>query len=355
MAAENKDVSNHNDQDKNPPGFTQNRIQGSLAGVMLGDALGHPHEFDLKSLPNYTGKLEFVPISRSQWQGTRKSVIGQVTDDSEMTLTLANSLIRNKGYNRDDVIISYEDWASSNHSGMGTNTRLLLHGVKTVKGYETRFNKAMSGDLKGMKAGSLIEVQSNGSLMRAAPLALLPNIGDAVTDTNITNPNPINIECTILYVEAIKQAYRGDSLSSIFQTALSNVQAEPIREALEQVSKGEIRNVSPTRGWVVHGIYCAFAAIANYGEDKPFKSFGQVIDWIIRLGGDTDTNGAIAGGLLGAYIGFNQMIDEKVTHDNVAILLTHDPSLGDFPRDNKYHPKTMYEVSRHLHELFFKQ
>ena len=333
-------------------GVSWDQIQGSLAGVMLGDSLGHPHEFDLKSLPYYTGKLEFIPVSKSQWQGIRMSVIGQVTDDSEMTLTLANSIIRNNGYYRDDVILSYEEWANSNNPGMGRNTRLLFQGVKTIKGYETRFSKAITGELKGMKHGSLPEVQSNGSLMRAAPLALLPNINDAVADTTLTNPNPVNVECTIIYVRAIQQAYQGIDASTIFRTALTNVVDDDIREALEQVSRGEVRNVSPTRGWVVHGIYCAFVVMANYGRKKSFRSFRQAIDWVIRLGGDTDTNGAIAGGLLGAYIGFNQMIEDKVTHDNIFILLNHDPSQGDFPRADKYHPKTMYEVSRQLAEIY---
>lgn len=71
----------------------QDRVAGMLMGVALGDALGAPHEFkNSLSLNKYTGILEHASKITSRWQGVRSMVVGQVTDDTEMTLTLAQSI-----------------------------------------------------------------------------------------------------------------------------------------------------------------------------------------------------------------------------------------------------------------------
>ena len=179
-----------------------NKIHGMLVGVALGDALGHPHEFKYQH-DKYTGKLEYKGKHNSRWTGTKYAAIGQYTDDTEMSLALAHSLIENKGYNQDNVILAYEEWANHNSLGMGVNTRLLLKGVKTVRGYKNRYDKAMKGTLPGMKSSDLTDVKSNGSLMRCSSLALLDNDDDVIKDVDLTNPNDINRECSVLYINCL--------------------------------------------------------------------------------------------------------------------------------------------------------
>ena len=115
----------------------KDRIKGMFYGLALGDALGAPFEFGGKNrLKNYTGLLDTPVIRFTRFQGKKTAEIGQITDDTEMTLSLANSLVRNKCYHRDDVIVSYMNWANSNCPYMGTNTRELFKGVKTINGYK---------------------------------------------------------------------------------------------------------------------------------------------------------------------------------------------------------------------------
>ena len=329
----------------------EDRVRGMLYGVALGDALGAPHEFK-NSIPatQYTGQLEYQPLVPSRFQGIRYGVPGQVTDDTEMTLALANTILAEKGFKRDNVIRAYQDWANSKPFGMGKNTRRLFHGVKTIRGFNQRYEKALREDLTA--------TQSNGSLMRASPLALLVNPDDpdsfapVLEDTRLSNPNRVNEEASLIYTMTLALALRGTDVDTILDnvTEAAAQMNSSIQEAVEQVNQGFARNLNAVgKGWVVHGLYAALMSLRYYqlAEENPFKT---ALDQIIRLGGDTDTNGAIAGGLLGALAGYQEIKHEE--GDNLTILINADPSQGDFPRPEIYLPRTIDDLARKLAQEF---
>ena len=163
-----------------------NRLKGMILGGALGDALGAPHEFRYQK-KDYTGKMEKTLILQSRWQGKRTGVIGQITDDTEMTLCLWRSIFVNNDYDRRQALMNYLEWANSKTWAMGRNTRALLLGVKTEKGYNGRVAKQDKNDIS----------QSNGCLMRCSPLAILGVTGKdwrtAVDqDCNLTNPTAVS-------------------------------------------------------------------------------------------------------------------------------------------------------------------
>lgn len=98
-----------------------NRLLGALVGLSIGDALGAPHEFRGGiNLENYTGLLQF-PIKRNnRFQGNKTSVVGQVTDDTTMTIALVRALINYRSNTKsfslsslEEVIIEeYLNWAN---------------------------------------------------------------------------------------------------------------------------------------------------------------------------------------------------------------------------------------------------
>lgn len=120
------------------------KIKGMLWGVTVGDALGYPYEFKRvtpKSI--YDGYIPNVEHTISFQYGRTKTIeIGSVSDDTEMTIALFNTLkSNNMKYDKDKVILSYMEWANSKPPGIGKNTGDLLKGVKTLKGYENRLEK----------------------------------------------------------------------------------------------------------------------------------------------------------------------------------------------------------------------
>ena len=152
--------------------YMEDNILSMLIGHFLGDALGTPFESigrKKTSTEEYRGSLKDVRLERVGMYG-RKTILdyGQVSDDSEMTMVVFRNVMKilnivEHGYKRDDktkviehknttkdicaiykqnILHDYMKWANSdNNFSMGKNTRSLFKGVKTIKGYETRFNK----------------------------------------------------------------------------------------------------------------------------------------------------------------------------------------------------------------------
>lgn len=99
------------------------RARGVLYGQVIGDNLGALVEFcsaeDIAKRYPY-GVRELAD------GGTHNIAAGQPTDDSEMALALARSLVRCEGYDADDVRESYVRWANSDAFDIGEATTAAL-------------------------------------------------------------------------------------------------------------------------------------------------------------------------------------------------------------------------------------
>ena len=310
--------------------LTTDKIHGIILGHALGDTLGAPSEFPPKI--EYTGEL--VPnVLTSQFQGTRTFVAGQVTDDTEMAIALMYSL--GTGTNAQ---IEYMEWANSGNPCLGKNTKNLFKGVTTVGGYLSRYQKHVY-EVKPEDWS-----QSNGCLMRAYPLAFSTvkfnpeQCNNLVkNDVCLTNPAPICIEAVQQYVWSIRIALFQDKFE-VVSMLKKNITHPDLKIALEQAQNPDpsVRDITVNRGWIAHAFYCAFWALFN------FDDYRTAIDAVIvhsRRGktvGDTDTNACIAGALLGAYYGYEEMCKNKRTKKEIDVMLSADPSLGDVPRPEKY-------------------
>jgi ADP-ribosylglycohydrolase len=328
------------------------KVTGMLAGFALGDALGTPHEFFNNE---YTGKLEYKVQSKRRYKEPLIGVVGQVSDDTEMTLTLLNQLLEDDGYNRNNVILSYIEWANSKCPFMGKNTRALFKGIKTIKGYEGRYKKIF--DTKK----SIREHQSNGSLMRCSPLFHFTD--DIIEDDcSITNPSKFNIEAETLYCDALNSLLYNEDPINIIQDLLAKVKNENLKKRIdgslnfEIVGKitdkeGEEIDVTENRGWIGHAFTFAMETLA-----RPL-TFTQVMDWTIKenIKGDTDTNAAISGAIVGMKYGFNKLLQAKVTAENWEILMSVDTEEGDIPRPEKYSPRRIPELAAEFVEVFLKE
>lgn len=306
------------------------KILGCLVGCGLGDALGAPFELEEKiTLNDFDGKLKFKAFSRNCFTDkTRFDEIGQITDDTEMTLILARHLAEYKTINRDALILSYVEWANSSPH-IGINSRIILKNAKTVE------------DVNMRRMVISPKNESNGALMRCSILALI-DIETAINDCIITNPNQVCISVNRIYLSVIKMIIDGKNKQDIRE--FLHEESEKYKSvypniciAINQALNSESRNVrGNTKGWCVHGLYCALYGLLN------FENFKTAIEYIIRLGGDTDTNGAICGALLGWYYGFNQLQNEE--NENIHVLLECRPK----DRDIKYTFHDVFDLASKL-------
>lgn len=306
------------------------KIAGTLMGLAVGDALGVPHEFKTQRHNVYTGILHIAPeyVFRC---GRRTDIIGQYSDDTEMALCIARSIVENNGYNKDAVIMKYLEWASTSKA-MGKNTRALFKGVKTLNGYQTRWQKIFGN------TDPSTWTQSNGALMRCCMLAFLPNYPQAiVADCQISNPHQINIDAELVYCIILRFTAKNVPKSHILNVLLNNPEicnfGHEVRDViLQSVNNREFsRDVKTVgKGWVLHALYCAIWAWYH------FDDYQSPIDVIIRQGGDTDTNAAIAGALLGANLGYAALMTEERSRYNIGVVRTADFSKGENPRPPQY-------------------
>lgn len=307
------------------------KTEGMLIGVAIGDALGAPHE---RATNPYTGKIKlpytvkyrfgYDPGETGEKKNIFTSAIGQITDDTEMMIVLTRSLIKNDGLDKRDLIRDYMRWANDRFTiSMGANTRALFK-VNNFDKYNTVYHN-MFNDKKSKNSS-----QSNGALMRCAPLVFF---SDKVVkkECSFSNPSKVSIQCELIQMKMLRFLLFGQE----FELNKDDYE-ENIVKALNEAEKKKERNLEEkiqnksNKGWCVHGLYCSYYCFLH------FDSFENAMDYVIGLGGDTDTNAAIAGAIMGAKLGINIMSKENKTEYNLNKVLSCDTSKGDIPRQKEY-------------------
>ena len=247
------------------------RAQGCLLGQVAGDSLGSLVEF---KTAREIAALHPLGLHDLADGGVYHTIAGQPTDDSEMALALARSIFHHKTFNKDRVLDSYREWMTTRPIDIGETTERGLLGLHTS------------------------ESESNGSLMRVSPIGLW-SAGDparaaaaAREDSALTHPNPLCLEACAAFSAAIAAGVAGASRKEMVKAALGHCTG-PAREAIE-------RNALPEtfdRPHALTSLQNAFYRLSSKA------SVEESLVATVGCGGDTDTNGAIAGALLGALHG----------------------------------------------------
>jgi ADP-ribosylglycohydrolase len=248
------------------------RAQACLLGQVIGDSLGSLVEF--KS-PQDIAELFPGGVRELADGGVYHTIAGQPTDDSEMALALARTLVSNKGFDAEKILERYREWLQTRPVDIGATTERGLLGLHTT------------------------DSESNGSLMRVSPIGVWA-AGDparaadaARADSALTHKNPVCIEACAGYAAAIAAGIAGASRAEMREAALANCRGRA-REAIEGARLPA--DFMTRTGWVLIALQNAFFHLKS-SEFEP-----ALVD-TVGGGGDTDTNAAICGALLGAALG----------------------------------------------------
>ncbi len=257
------------------------RAEGCLLGQLAGDALGSQVEF---LTPSEIRTRYPKGVRDLEDGGTWNTIAGQPTDDSEMALALARLLVARGVYDGKLAFAAYQDWLGTQPFDCGGSIRSAL--------------------LARPNADS----QANGALMRVSPLGIFGATQPkhrvaqwAVTDAALTHPHPVCLDATRIYVTSLSVAIEGSTPQDVYDAALSwcrewNVQAD-VAGALREASASPPADYTTQQGWVLIALQNAFYQLLNARNPEE-----AIIDTVMR-GGDTDTNAAIAGALVGAVHG----------------------------------------------------
>jgi ADP-ribosylglycohydrolase len=304
------------------------RAQGCWLGQLAGDALGSLVEFETATSikAKYPNGVRHLADG-----GCWGTLAGQPTDDSEMALALARTLVAKNAYDTKAVRQAYLEWLNSPPFDIGGTTRT------------------------GLAGGSTLGSQANGALMRISPLGIFgarPEITQtqladwARQDARQTHQDPICQEINTLFVLAIADAIRhGTGASDLYAKIKEWAKECPatpwLPEVLEEAAVKPPASYQQNMGWVRIAFHNALWQLLH----APSLEAG-VVDTVMR-GGDTDTTAAIAGALLGAVHG-----REAVPAQWTECILSCRPAPGNprtrHPRPECYWPCDALELATKL-------
>jgi ADP-ribosylglycohydrolase len=179
--------------------------------------------------------------------------------------------------------------------------------------------------------------QANGALMRISPLGIFGagfNLEQVSTwaelDADLTHPHPICGQINKLYVMAIAHAVKSgcsneDLYTKIILWAQEQNMENCIKEIVMKAEENPPRDYVHHQGWVVTAFHNSLWQLVHASNVKT-----GIIDTVMR-GGDTDTNAAICGALLGAVYG-----EETIPDQWKQALLDCRPEEGNV---NVFHPR----------------
>lgn len=282
-----------------------NPIFDGILGFIVGDALGVPVEFLSRK------ELKENPVSDMRGFGTHNQPSGTWSDDSSLTLCLAENLI--KGLDLQRLGDSFVDWLYKNQ--WTPNGKVFDVGISTKIAIE----RLKNGE-KAEFAGSFDETSNgNGSLMRILPLFLeTRKLNDYKEKyelikkvSSITHAHVRSCLACYYYLELasflsyddkypIKTAY--EVANSSLKKLMAELEINPKEGKLfERLTNGDLADLNEDQiyssGYVLDTLEASVWCLLNT------NSYEEAVLKAVNLGEDTDTIGALTGGLAGMYYG----------------------------------------------------
>lgn len=265
-----------------------------LWGLHAGDSLGAPWEF-LPPMPAWNAKTEIVGGGKFNWAP------GEATDDTDLMLAVMRSLKSAQEISFDILKTEMLAWMASNPPDIGNTT---IKGLQNLKaGKALRDCGFVNNDDKA---------QGNGSIMRVAPLALLHEnaVGTystdktyglreiIVTQCKMTHGHQLCVDTDLIFIAAVKAALAGKSKQDIFEAALD--EAVKTNASIYQKLK-EI----PTTSWenLATSGFCGDTLCAGLWAVLKYDNLEEALVSVVNRGDDSDSCGAVAGVLCGAFYG----------------------------------------------------
>lgn len=270
------------------------RVLGMLAGTAVGDGLGAPFE----------GRPAVSATALDRWAVSSRTL--RHTDDTAMTLVLAEHLARTGGVDRRALASEFAAaWSAEPHRGYGRGAARVLAAIEAG----TPWQRAAASVFPGGSWG-------NGAAMRAAPVAVVaPGVHEAAelarSSAEPTHAHEHGGHGAALQAVAVHLALRGGADRPLDVDALLRALADvvppgPWQEKLVRVGalledKASPEEAAASLGHDISALGSVPLAVFAFLRhvDEP----GEAIRFAVLGGGDTDTIAAMTGALAGARHG----------------------------------------------------
>jgi ADP-ribosyl-[dinitrogen reductase] hydrolase len=284
-----------------------NSVHSALFGLAVGDALGVPVEFQSRE------SLKRFPVNTMREYGSHSQPKGTWSDDSSLTFCLADSLCN--GYDLNEIANYFLLWSLGDF--WTPYGRVFDIGIATRNAIY-RISKGESPILCG---GIDEEDNGNGSLMRILPLAFyLQNetntevIFQKVKEvSSITHGHFRSVFSCFIYIifvlELLKDKNKWEAYDSTKKSVNDFVAKNQFNQKeinlFERILKENINELHEDKihssGYVLHSLEASLWCVLNS------NSYEETVLKAVNLGEDTDTTGAISGGLAGIIYGYKSI------------------------------------------------
>lgn len=285
-------------------------VKSGIFGLAVADALGVPVEFKERAA------LREDPVTDMRGQGTHHQPKGTWSDDTSMTLCLAVSL-SSGGIDYDDIMDKFCRW--------------WIGGEYTPHGYAFDIGGATGRALSRFRertppllcGGRTERDNGNGALMRILPAAYIAQslpmekCMDIVHSlTMLTHAHPRALIASGIFVRIcialLNRQSRANAVSRAIDECRNYYMAgdhadelrhyERLMDGVAGLPEEEIRS----SGYVVDTLEAAVWCLLSTG------SYRECVLRAVNLGDDTDTVGAVAGGMAGIFYGYAHIPSEWV-------------------------------------------
>ncbi|MFM7263926.1 MAG: ADP-ribosylglycohydrolase family protein [Acidimicrobiales bacterium] len=276
------------------------RALGVLMGAACGDALGAPFEFGGPGQwfarfaePVLGGTGEMIGGGGFNWAP------GEFTDDTQMAVALAESIIASGGIDPDHLWLAFRAWRTG-ATDVGINTGIVL-SQESRHGAAERAHEAQRG-----------RSASNGCIMRIGPVGIWGvtvgrerTIEAAVAQAELTHFDPAAAAGAAITAEIIRRVIVTGSITGVAEQVVQELSGHAV-----------IGEAAARYAPLVSTVYAPGADPREPSNGSVWTAFAQAL-WAVRttatfeeamvaaieLGGDTDTVAAIAGAMAGALYG----------------------------------------------------
>ena len=302
---------------------------GYLYGQAIGDVLGLGSEFMSKDevLKSYPDRLKnYDQIIQDAHR--RRWAKGAWTDDTDMMLCILEGF-ENDQFNIHSVASNFKDWFNGTPMGIGSHTYKVLCMGDYVE--QPEMCSKLWWDLSRQQSAA------NGALMRTSVVGLAPSnvIEQAEAICKLTHYDPRCVGSCVIAVSIIHnlvwhdKQLSYDEIKDIAQRydkrILEWVDAAYDSTDISMLDLDETYSIGYTLRTLSAALWCYWHS----------QSFEEGLLSVVNEGGDADTNGAIAGAILGAKFGFS--------------------SIPDYYIDNLYNEEAYLSKIIHLIELILNE
>lgn len=255
-----------------------NRLRSAVYGIAIGDALGLPVQF--QSRDSYPEVTEMI-------KGELPWPAGTWSDDTSLTLARVDSLLTCEGVDVPDMRARFMDWMDN--GAYTQDGEAFDQGFTTV--HALTHGRGCTNE----------QSNGNGSLMRILPLAFVKNLSDEqiAQVSGITHAHPLSVEACTVYVHAAQLILDGFSLTAALETASLSSEIFSYLADIGSKKRNEIRST----GYVKDSLEASFWCLLTT------DNFRDALIRAVNLGDDTDTIGAITGGMAGLVYGMESVPD----------------------------------------------